>query len=178
MKLKGKHLMVDFETLDVAPTAQILSVGLILFDCNGIIKKGYSEFDQSSQEGRRTKRADTIKWWESTNKEEYKRLLSEGERDLYDWVKVTRKSIFKSKAKSVWSRGSMDYLIMQDLFGEKFMPFWKHRDVRTLDEFGFKMGTNAHNALGDCVNQVKYVYKVFGGMEKKVRGHGTSIQTE
>jgi hypothetical protein len=167
MKLKGTHLMVDFETLDVAPTAQILSVGLILFNYKGIIRKGYSEFDQSSQEGKRTKRVDTIKWWENTNKEEYRRLLSEGERDLYDWVKVTEKSITASKVDKFWSRGSMDYLILQDLFGNEVMPFWKWRDVRTLDEFGFKMDTNAHNALGDCINQVKYLYKVFGSMEVK-----------
>ena len=159
--------MVDFETLDVSPTAQILSVGIVSFNYKGIIKKGYSEFDQSSQEGKRTKRADTIKWWEKTNGKEFKRLLSEGERDLYDWVKVTRKSIYEAKISKIWSRGSMDYLILQNLFGDKAMPFWKHRDVRTLDEFGFKMGKNDHNALGDCICQIKYVYKVFGGMRTK-----------
>jgi hypothetical protein len=160
--------MVDFETLDTQANGVILSVGAVLFDKGGIIRSGYSEFDRKKQvaEGRTVSKA-TMAWWLRTNKKELNRLSREGKSDIHEWVKSMKVKLKKEKPFCIWSRGSMDAEMIKNLFGERFIPFYKYRDVRTLDEFGYKMDVeNNHNALDDCINQINYVWKVFNSMEE------------
>lgn len=167
MKLKDNNLMVDFETLDSKPHAIILSVGIVLFNDKDILRQGYSEFKLQRQIDRgRTVSKSTKVWWLKTNPKEYKRLTAEEGIELTDWVDRTSKKLWEKPPRAVWSRGSFDYLILQNLFGEKLFPYYRHRDVRTLDEFGIKMKKNNHNALSDCLGQIEYVREVFSQLKK------------
>lgn len=168
MKLKGKMLMVDFETLGTRENSVLLSCGMVLFDQEKVLREGYTEFDVASQKDMKRKiMQSTVDWWKKTDNNEYIRLVYQDGMNLDDWVKRTRKSLWETKPRVVWTRGSMDFLILSNLFGEKTMPFWKHRDVRTLDEFGFKQKDNPHNALEDCLNQIEYVQHVFNNLQRE-----------
>lgn len=169
------RMMIDFETLDTAPTAKCLSCGVVLFNKGGIWEKVYWEFDLKDQEIlKRTVNEDTIKWWQKTNKEEYERLCNmERDGDIYC---VSDLSVYviqlckEFNIKEVWSRGCMDFHILQNIMG-KYFPFKYNqmRDVRTLDslgKFGKGMKKNNHNALDDAVNQAKYVQFVLNSVWK------------
>ena len=63
----------------------------------------------------------------------------------------------------------LDFGILEDIL-ENPPPFYAFADVRTLDVFGLSAGANNHNALDDCMNQVKYVAEVC-----KVAREGMSV---
>jgi len=154
-------VMVDFETLGVSRDSVILSAGIVLFDPKGtgVVEEYYGELDVLSQiaEGRTTSKQ-TVDWWRATNIDELLRLLCN-----FDGMSLADLEYAVTSYRNighVWSRGYMDFEILQDITMDHF-KYWQFRDVRTLDSFGnTKMKSNSHNALEDCKNQVKYVQEV------------------
>ena len=60
------HVMLDFETLDTAVTATILSVGIVKFDPNGtgILDEYYAKVNIDEQTAyNRTISDSTLAWW-------------------------------------------------------------------------------------------------------------------
>ena len=153
-----EHLMIDFETLSVAEDAVILSVGLILFDQHTEIRDDYMEFKVGPQicEGR-TVDPLTVAWWNQMNPEELSRLVNGGCNSLAEFRKIMHAD-YPYNNTYVWSRGYMDFAILNNLLLPKPYPYYAFRDVRTLDSiFTVEQAANKHNALLDCRNQVEYV---------------------
>lgn len=159
------HMMVDFESLGVSRDSVVLSCGIVLFDLTGKIhKEVYIEFLLAQQiaDGR-TINPSTVAWWQRTDKDELLRLCS-------DELPHKRGTLFLNtniegilrdfKVKKVWSRGPLDFEMLNDLI-EKPFPYWVQADVRTLDIFPVKFPTNSHNALQDCRNQIIEVTEVY-----------------
>lgn len=158
-------LMVDFETLDTSENAALLSVGLTVFERHtGNKKKSFEfNFDLTEQIYKgRVVNPRTVEWWRRTDRTKFLELLSPHPGDcteaeftdqLYDLFRVY-------DIQKVWSRGCMDFHILQR-FHE--IPYYKFADVRTLDTLVGKMEyENNHDALDDCRNQVAHVAKAMG----------------
>lgn len=157
-------LMIDFETLGVSRDAVLLSCGMILFDDEVIIQEIYKEYNISTQIGDgSTVDPNTVAWWKRTDDQEFNRLLniSDGAYPPFHLNNVMKGLEETYKIRHVWSRGHMDFEILNYHLGDK-IPYWKSKDCSTLDIFQKMGGTNTHNALGDCRNQVNHVHSVMG----------------
>lgn len=159
------RLMVDLETLDIDANGVILSAGLAVFDETKVLETYYEEFHVGGQIAHgRTVSLETQAWWVEQDAEELERLCTSGTGKLEDLVFAIKSLLDYYDIKEVWSRGSMDFLMLESIME---IPFWMARDVRTLDTFGIaEMKKNSHNALSDTLNQVEYVQEVLRWIER------------
>lgn len=160
------NIMVDLETLDTAPTALVLSVGLVAFDDKAVLDKLYLTIDIQDQINLgRTISADTLKWWMKQSPEA-RRVFSESGSNLMDSVDFIAR-FFENYPKSLlWSNGAnFDAVILDDMFRMVGVPVpWKYWDVRCFrtfcDGIGRKLsvrrGTH-HNALDDAESQALHM---------------------
>ena len=152
-------LVIDLETLDTRKSAIVLSAGLIVFDRDTLEKRDerYWEFSIISQiaEGRTLSR-ETQEWWIRENQCELDRLMRSGTRYIR---RLIQDLLVYPRSTRVWSRGCMDFHIIQDLTDSHFY-YNSHRDCRTLDSLGFHMEhKNNHHALEDVRNEWEQVRK-------------------
>jgi len=172
-------IMIDMETLDVLPTATILTIGAVKFDPFGddinepSCEKFYVKVDIDSCDrlGCTASQA-TLDWWANQSKEAQEEAFSpDGRIDIADALIQLYK--FCWGAKRVWSHGAgFDVIICEHLFRKigKAVPwsFWEVRDTRTLFDLGIdpqRPPVLKHHALEDAWNQAVGVQNVF----KKLR---------
>lgn len=182
-------LMLDLETLDTKPGATVLAIGAVLFDrdtawcCgNGMF---YMEVNIASQlPYHTTVSADTMEWWEKTDREWIEKVMSdEYQKDLapigevLDALDKWMQSHYEREGfelNTVWAQGQdFDFPILAELYRRVRegktndappWPFWCQRDTRTAyDVAGFDTSTvkrtgKHHNALADCHHQIKCVW--------------------
>ncbi len=151
-------VMVDFETLGVSRDSVLLSSGIIVFTPDIILEEHECYYSVRGQifAGQVVMKS-TVDWWIKTDPDAFNDLLFR-DGGVYPEVYLPKKlgKIRKDyKVKNIWSRGSMDFEILNYHLEEEF-PYWMAKDCRTLDVF-MKMGKNNHNALDDARNQVAHV---------------------
>lgn len=168
-------LMIDLETLDVLPTATVLTIGAVKFDPFGDdltepkMEKLYLKVDVDSCDklGCTVSQA-TLDWWANQNKEAQEEAFDpNGRISINDALNQLYK--FSWGAKRVWSHGAgFDVIILEHLFRkiEKAIPwsFWEVRDTRTLFDLGINPNRPPvlkHHALQDAWNQAVGVQNVF-----------------
>lgn len=168
-------LMIDLETLDVLPTATVLTIGAVKFDPFGDdltepkMEKFYVKVDVDSCDklGCTVSQA-TLDWWANQNKEAQEEAFDPNDRiSINDALNQLYK--FSWGAKRVWSHGAgFDVIILEHLFRkiEKAIPwsFWEVRDTRTLFDLGINPNRPPvlkHHALQDAWNQAVGVQNVF-----------------
>ncbi len=172
-------IMIDLETLDVLPTATILTIGAVKFDPFGddvnepSCDKFYVKVDLDSCDrlGCTVSQA-TLDWWAGQSKAAQDEAFDPTNRiDIVDAMNQLYK--FCWGAKRVWSHGAgFDVIICENLFRKmgKAIPwsFWEVRDTRTLFDIGInphRPPVLKHHALEDAWNQAVGVQNVF----KKLR---------
>jgi len=163
------HLMIDIETIDVNPTAVILSIGAQGFDpfsTQFSQDTYYERFTMESQDDR-TIDDSTIKWWSEQSQSAQDEAFGEGGQPritLEDGLTKLSKMIWKNN--TIWANGiSFDMPIIEHALKQHEMSvpwkYWQVMDTRTIyrlvPEIG-KLGNN-HNALADCVNQIDLLQK-------------------
>jgi hypothetical protein len=168
-------LMIDLETLDVTPTASILTIGAVRFDPFGddvnepSSDKFYVKIDLDSCDrlGLTVSEA-TLEWWSSQSKEAQEEAFSpDGRIDIVDAMNQLYKFAWGSKR--VWSHGAgFDVPICEHIYRkiQKAIPwqFWEVRDTRTLFDIGINPNRPPvlkHHALEDAWNQAVGVQNVF-----------------
>lgn len=167
-------IMIDLETLDVLPTATVLTIGAVKFDPNTISKTKddceqlYLRIDLDSCDSLGlTVSQSTIDWWSKQSKEAQEEAFSADNRvDIKDAMHELYN--FCWGAKRVWSHGSgFDLVICEHIFArlEKLCPwnFWQCRDTRTLYDLGIdpnRPPVLKHHALEDAWNQAVGVQNV------------------
>lgn len=178
-------IMVDLETLDVTPSAVILTIGAIRFDPQGRLKalKDYDyfykriEISKQEQLGFTTSQK-TKDWW---NKQEDKVKneafggtsdIEKVIREFNDWVKKSGVDF------RIWSRGTaFDIPILEHAF-RKFnieypWKFWNVMDMRTVATITGTPTTQhkngKHNALTDCYRQIADLYNCIYNMNREYR---------
>jgi hypothetical protein len=156
-EMNKKHIMIDIETLGIEDNAVILSVGAVVFNCEGDLDSIYVELPAQLQLNKgRTVTASTLEWWMKQPTPmpiKGKDTLSA----LYDFLTT-------HEGTPVWAHGTtFDINKLQSLFKDFHYDtpwnFWDIRDCRTIVSLWPELRTNAnnHNALDDAKNQVGWL---------------------
>ena len=168
------HGMIDLETLDVFPTATVLSLGAVKFDPTTDAEP-HSELylkiqiDDQDRLGRTTSDS-TIEWWgrqdpkimEETFDQTGAVTVEEALAQLNKWV---------VGVDELWGHGyGFDITIIENMYRMLGKPipwqFWQISDARTITKRMPKdprkdMQTDLHNALADAYFQAKSVQIMF-----------------
>lgn len=182
-------LMIDLETLDVTPTASILTIGAVRFDPFGnelddpTCSKLYIKVDIDSCDLHGgTVSQSTIDWWANQS--------SEAQEEAFDptgrvTIEEAMNQLYKFSwgAKRVWSHGAaFDVPICEFYFRKvgKSIPwqFWEVRCTRTLYDLGIdpnRPPVLKHHALEDAWNQAVGVQNVFNAIRSSTRSSGELI---
>lgn len=181
--------MIDLETLDVLPSATILTIGAVKFDPFGDdvheakCEKFYIKVDiDSCDRIGCTVSQSTLDWWANQSK-----AAQEAAFDPTDRVSIEEavQKLYKFcwGAKRVWSHGAgFDLIILEHIFRKvgKAIPwqFWEARDTRTLFDIGINPNRPpvlAHHALEDAWNQAVGVQNVYRALRGSTMGDGKYI---
>ena len=171
-------IMIDLETLDVLPSATILTIGAVKFDPFGEelseskMEKFYVRVDVDSCDriGCTVSQA-TLDWWANQSKEAQEEAFDPSNRiSIEDAMAQLYK--FCWGAKRVWSHGAgFDVIICENIFRKigKAIPwqFWEVRDTRTMFDLGINPNRPPvlkHHALEDAWNQAVGVQNVFNSL--------------
>ena len=182
-------IMIDLETLDVLPSATILTIGAVKFDPFGDeindpkMEKFYVKVDVDSCDriGATVSNA-TLDWWSKQSAEAQADAFDpNGRIDIHDAMAQLYK--FCWGGKRVWSHGAgFDVIILEWYFRriEKAIPwsFWEVRDTRTLFDIGInpnRATVTAHNALADAVDQAQGVQKIYRTLRSSTMSDGQYI---
>jgi len=182
-------LMTDIETMDVDPTAAIVSIGACAFDpaandsYDEIIERFYCTVSlESCVEAGLTMSPSTIAWWFKQSPEAQSALFLEPHRPLRAALTDFRMwaQSLKPRVSSLWANDpDFDYVILKHAFkaAKQMWPFefWMHRSCRTIKDLAwpmndapdFRAGTLHHKADDDAVAQAVMVQ---AGYRKLVLG--------
>jgi hypothetical protein len=182
-------VMIDLETLDVLPTATILTIGAVKFDPFGddlnepTCEKLYIKVDIDSCDAiGSTVSPSTLEWWASQSKEAQEDAFDPNNRISIEEA-ISQLYKFCWGAKRVWSHGvGFDLIILEHYFRKigKAVPwqFWEMRDTRTLFDIGInpeRATVTAHNALADALDQALGVQKVYRTLRSSTTKDGNYI---
>lgn len=168
-------VMIDLETLDVLPTATVLTIGAVRFDPyndeikNPTCKTLYIKVDMDSCDKHGLTVSDsTIEWWGKQSAEAQYEAFEAGDRvSLEDAMLQLHR--FCQGATHIWSHGAaFDIVICENLFRAvgRGCP-WKYyqaRCTRTLYDLGVEPElpeVTAHDALADALNQTVALQGIF-----------------
>lgn len=187
--MANTDVMIDLETLDVLPTATILTIGAVKFDPFGDeasdpkMEKFYVKVDvDSCDKIGATVSTSTLDWWSKQSAAAQADAFDpEGRIDIHD--AMTQLYKFCWGGKRVWSHGvGFDLIILENYFRkiEKAIPwsFWEMRDTRTLFDIGInpnRASITAHNALADAVDQAQGVQKIYRTLRTSTTSDGSYI---
>jgi DNA polymerase III epsilon subunit-like protein len=182
-------VMIDLETLDVLPTATILTIGAVKFDPFGDDVKNpqcvkfYTRVDVDSCDrlGATVSPA-TLEWWAGQDQAAQDEAFDPTDRvDVVQALEQLYK--FCWGAKRVWSHGAgFDVIILENYFRKigKAIPwqFWEVRDTRTLFDIGINPNRPPvlkHHALEDAWNQAVGVQNVYRTLRMSTMSDGNYI---
>lgn len=169
-------LMLDIETLGVRPTSVIVQIGACYFDRKtGEISKSFIEniSIKSCLDYGLTVDGETLAWW----MQQKDRSWGANPESLLETLCAFRD--FAKKAKYVWSHSTFDIPILINAYNVIKVPLPFHyratRDIRTLthlaghqrNESKVDPNDKTHNALSDCIYQVKYCVECFDKLRKE-----------
>ena len=181
--------MIDLETLDVLPSATILTIGAVKFDPFGDdvseakCEKFYVKVDiDSCDRIGCTVSQSTLEWWSNQSKAAQEAAFDPTDRISIEEA-VQKLYKFCWGAKRVWSHGAgFDVIILEHIFRKvgKAIPwqFWEVRDTRTLFDIGINPNRPlvlAHHALEDAWNQAVGVQNVYRALRGSTMGDGKYI---
>ncbi len=152
------HVMIDIETLDVAPTAVILSIGACTIE-EGPENTFYGEYDPDTQY-ERTRSQSTIDWWDkqSIPMPRSDIHLKDGLLKLRGWFSSLRAEPI------VWCKGTdFDTIILTHAYKQHNLSVpWHYssvRDFRTLKKlfpsYSYPKNPRPHHALADAKHQAE-----------------------
>lgn len=160
------HCMVDLETYDSRPTAQIISIGACMFDKEGIESKFYIVVDQKSSEAAGlTSSQSTVDWWSKQSAEARIILADETPKvSLTDGLTAFGRWFLAAGGKFMWGNGAdFDNAILAVAYDKCDIDLpWRYsnnRCFRTIKNGKYitaRKGTY-HNALDDAITQAQYM---------------------
>ena len=172
------HATLDLETLDVRPSATVLTLGGVKFNPYND-SEPYSELyfkisiDDQDRLGR-TVDDGTIAWWSQQDPAIMEEAFDQSNPNEVMTVEQALASISRwcVGVDTLWGQGyGFDFTMLEDMYRNAGKPipwqFWQIRDSRTL--FGVlkngdprkRMQTNLHNALADAYFQAKAIQIAF-----------------
>ena len=156
--------MIDLETLDIKPTAAIISIGAVAFDRNGLGNSFYSIVDgNTSTAAGMTISQDTINWWKNQSEEAQSIFHSPDKTTIQN--ALTAFGQWLPHNCKLWGNGAaFDNAVLSNAYSVCGMGqpwrFWNDRCYRTLSSFTknkrVQSGTH-HNALDDAKSQAQHM---------------------
>ena len=179
-----KHIMLDLETLDTAPSAVVVSIGAVAFDphTNALGGRFYVEMtgDIADQQKKgRTISGDTVRWWMQQDASA-KRVFSvpppDGVLRVNTVEALSRFDLFVATNGGgdveLWGNGAdFDNVILGSLYDAfgllKPWSYSRNRCYRTMKSLGIgprrpqvREGVH-HNALDDAITQAIHLQEIF-----------------
>lgn len=175
-----KDVMLDFETLGVSTEAVVCQIGACYFDKNTgeIGEKFKVNVDAiDAVKSGAIINPDTVYWWLDQSKEAQNSILAHPRKPIREAFEEL--NTFLSKAEAIWSHATFDYVILQQTMRRLDIKTKYHyrtaRDIRTLVSLAHlsakKEATREgvhHDALDDCIYQVKYCVMALNKLKGKV----------
>lgn len=169
-----KDVMLDLETLGTRSTSAIIQIGACYFDRDtGEIGDTFS-VNITPRYDLFTTDKDTLDWWNEQSTEAQAAVFSNpvpvstAIRDLHDFL--------DNDEVRIWSHATFDIPILLNTFYVLELKFPIHhkkmRDIRTLMDLADHHGNKEeregihHNALDDCLFQVKYCVQAFNKLKQ------------
>lgn len=171
--MKRPAIMVDIETMDIEPTAAIVSIGAVHFDVAGqdtqesLIEHSFNVNIslESNEKLGRTMSASTIEWWLKQSKDAQKSLFEDPLMPLNTAMLKYRKWLESKNADRIYANDpDFDLVILNSAFktinDRSPFAYHQHRSVRTAIEDAFpddpmpnvETGTR-HSARDDAIKQ-------------------------
>jgi len=183
-------IMIDLETLDILPSATILTIGAVKFDPFGDdindpkCERFYVRVDVDSCDriGATVSQA-TLDWWSNQSQAAQDEAFDPENRIPIEDA-MTQLYKFCRGAKRVWSHGAgFDVTILEWYFRKigKAIPwsFWEVRDTRTIFDIGINPNRPPvlkHHALEDAWNQAVGVQNVYNKLRTASSVNGELFQ--
>jgi len=174
--MKYENTMVDLETLSTKANAVIVSIGVTVFDHEGIRATFYAPVDIESYEEYGNSfdiSPSTVAWWMKQNKEAHEAFFkAQGTATIHEaLVQLAEwwESHCKMNRLKVWGNGSdFDNVILSNAYNTLGLKtpwrFYNNRCYRTVKNMCplVKMersGTH-HNALDDAISQTEHLLEL------------------
>lgn len=171
-------LMLDIETLGNRPTSVITQIGACYFDreTGGVGENFLVNINVGTAllAGLTVDR-DTIDWWNTQENKSW--IVGDCKLDKA----LNKFNDFANRAKYIWSHSTFDIPILMNAYKalDKKLPFHYRvtRDIRTLthlakhqrNESSADSKDKTHNALDDCIYQVKYCTECFNKLKELIK---------
>ncbi len=177
MSNSTKAIMIDIETLDTKSSAVVIQIAAVAFNYTA---KGKLEIEGELDiklpvapqlKENRTISVKTVKFWLNSGEQQQLlgELLSDPVKYNYSHALVEFEEFCLAHAPDeYWSQGpTFDTIILEDMLAKNAQsaPWWFYqvRDLRTVQEFvghddksrAMKEANSNHNALDDCLSQIK-----------------------
>lgn len=166
------HVMIDTETLDTTPTSVVLSVGVVLFTAEKVVREEYVELDAADQlRDGRTISADTLAWWLARVKAGHNMPLACCDHPYATaaWAAANKclRDMYGEDV-LVWANSpSFDLAMLRNMWDKHGLRapwvFYNERDYRTWRSMLPAAAAvpienpDAHNALADAAAQAKHM---------------------
>jgi len=172
--MRRKHFMIDLETMDTAPTAAPVSIGVVYFDREKALDTFYTPVNLSScLAAGLTQSMATVDWWAKQSIEARSAWQTPDAPTLLE--ALTRLSRWLAAHASTsdtapWGNAaSFDVVILENAFkavgADAPWRFWNHMCFRTVKSMfphvatPVRSGTH-HNALDDAVFQTEHLLNI------------------
>lgn len=178
-----EHAMIDLETMSTSNNAAIMSIGVVMFDKDGIENTFYKKINlESCIKSGFSVDASTLLWWMRQPGDSRKEFFNNDQdfsikralRELHLFFEVQDvKADVKNRVKEdlkVWGNGSnFDITILENAFNVFNISVpWNYNNVRCFRTYKAmnkpikNMPENgiAHNALEDAIWQAKYAIEI------------------
>lgn len=166
-----KDVMIDLETLGTGKDAAIIQVGAVYFDrLTGEVGETFKRNItlESSVAAGGIIDPGTVLWWLGQSKDAQNSILTEG---VHVGHALSDLNMFLGDATASWSHASFDMPILISAMNRSNIKPKLHyratRDIRTLVDLSgvtidwdSRKGTH-HDALDDCMFQIKYCVEAF-----------------
>ena len=175
------EMMIDIETLDVKPTAVVLSVGAVAFERSGQIRdRFYRVLDvQKQTKLGRTVSFDTVQWWMDQEPDAQAEAFATVRQRVADVLTDLNAYCRKYDSNTYWALGpQFDYIILESLHDQmgSSVP-WSHgqlRDVRTMcgeanidrRGHGSQVMGLPHTPIYDCEFQIELLTMARGRVNR------------
>lgn len=175
-----KDVMLDFETLGNGKNAAVVQIGACYFDkytanIGKIFSTGVT-LESAVRSGAEIDASTTL-WWLGQTKEAQDTVFKGPAMDIH--AAFNDLNQFLHGAEAIWSHATFDFVILQETMKRlNIKPNYKYsvaRDIRTLQYLArpttaeisaLKREGVHHNAIDDCIFQVKYCSLSFNKLKK------------